>query len=109
MLELTLNQQFDYRVISDSATRLSNEQLLEQLKQAHHLLKQKSFILDNFLTNSSLEIKFIDKSDPTYSFNQHLIFLEFEKYDREKLIDVLLGTIKTLMYTENHIKSVLIG
>lgn len=109
MTELTLAQQFDYRVMTDSAPRLSNEDLLEQMKNAHKLLKQKTHILDSFLKTQSLDINFLDDSDPSSLFNEHLVYREFAKYKREDRIEVLLGIIKTLMYTDNHIKSLFVG
>lgn len=109
MVELTLTQQFDYRVIADSAPRLSDDDLLIQLKNAHKLLRQKTYILDNILQTQTLDINFMETSDPSYLFNEHLTYLEFEKYKREQRIEVLLGIIKTMMYTDNHIKSLFIS
>lgn len=109
MNDLTLSQKFNYRILSDTASKLSNEDLLSQLKLAHRLLKHKSFILDNFLQSGTLDLSIIETTEPDYLFNEYLVFLEFEKYNREKLIEVLLGTIKTLMHTENDIKSMIFG
>jgi hypothetical protein len=107
-MELTLTQQFDFRIMSDAAKTLPEDILLQNLKEAHKLLKQKTHILDGMLSTNSQHITFMDMTDPSNLFNQHMIFQEFEKYTREQKVDILLGIMKTLMYTDNHIKEVLL-
>lgn len=106
-MELTLQQQFNYRLYTDATKQMSEKDLLDNLKKSHTLLKQKSFILDNFLKEQTKELCFFDDSDPTYMFKQHLTYKEFEKYNKEQLVEVLLNTLKTLMFTENELKKTL--
>lgn len=103
-IELTLEQQFEYRRYVDASKSMRNEHLLDLLKSASNLLKNKTHILDNLLDKPGCGIVFLDVEDPSFQFSQLLIYAEFEKYERESLTNTLLQHIKMIMFTDNHIK-----
>ena len=100
---LTIEQQFEKRKYIDVVKTLNEEQLLEILKDANLLLQQKSFCFESFVENNKLD--FIDTEDTSFKFGQLLKHREFEKYNREELVEVLLGTIETIMFLDNQFKT----
>ena len=99
---LTLEQQFEKRKYVEFVKDLSDAQLLENLKQANSLLRQKTYCLDFFLQNNKLS--FVQEDDLSFKFEQLLIYREFENYDRPKLTATLLDNLEALMHLDNHFR-----
>lgn len=102
-MQLTLEQQFEKRKLVDTAALLNNKQLLEQLKRANSLLKQKSYLLDSFLQTQ--QFTFVSTEDLDFKFAELLTHKEFEKYTREQLQEVLIGTLEALMHLDNQFRN----
>ena len=102
-MQLTLEQQFEKRKLADATALLNNKQLLEQLKHANNLLKQKTHILDSFLQTQ--QFNFINTDDVDFKFTQLLTHKEFEKYNRKQLQEVLLDNLEALMHLDNEFRN----
>jgi hypothetical protein len=106
-MQLTLEQQFQKRQMTDVAQNLSEAQLLANLKHANSLLKRKSVLLDSFLQTGEFVI--LEENDPSFAFTQVLAFREFAQYNRQQLIDGLLLTLETLMHLDNQFRQHFVG
>lgn len=102
-MQLTLEQQFEKRKLTDAVSQLNNKQLLEQLKRANNLLKQKAYVLDSFLQTQ--ELLFVDTEDVSFKFKELLTHKEFETYNRKQLQEVLLNTLETIMHVDNQFRN----
>lgn len=102
-MQLTLEQQFEKRKLTDAVSQLNNKQLLEQLKRANNLLKQKAYVLDSFLQTQ--ELSFVDTEDVSFKFKELLTHKEFETYNRKQLQEVLLNTLETIMHVDNQFRN----
>lgn len=102
-MELTLEQQFEKRKLTDAVSQLNNKQLIEQLKQANTLLKHKSYVVDKFLQTQELE--FLNAEDPSFKFAKLVTEKEFEKYNRKQLQEVLINTVEAIMHLDNQFRN----
>ena len=101
-MQLTLEQLFEKRKFADVAQKLSDTQLLANLKDANSLLKRKSIMLDYFLQTG--EFKFVENNDPSFAFGQVLAEREFAQYTREQLIEGFILTMEALWHVNNQFR-----
>lgn len=106
MVELTLEQQFEYKTWLDAVEKMSRVQAVHNLKEAQKQFIIKSNIIKSLMNNSPLT-----KETYEMSFNQFQDYKEqtkdYDDMNRKVAIESLLEKLTHLIDKDNTIKSLM--
>ena len=106
MIDLTLEQELDYRIWKDSISKMSRVQILKTLKDAERLNYVKSNIIQGFIN-----FKKLCHSEFQLTLEQQLFYgikiKNYEEMNKKALGETLLDTMKMLCDKDNTLKNLM--